>query len=378
MKTLIMDCFGLSPFRTELLRSYFAGRGDEVLAVTSDWDHYKKQRRTSVPPGTVCLPALSYRRNISLRRAASHYFFARDAFAYAEKVHADAVYTHVPPNSMAYFAALYKKRHPAARLYLSLIDMWPETMPGLAARNSFPFTLWRRLRDSAFPAADIIVCECQLYIDRLRGVPGIEKAQRLYLAVQDPGFFSAGVPRSETLNLCYLGSINNIIDIQLIAQLTAALSRCRPVQLHIIGDGENRQKLLDAARSAGAAVHFYGLTFDAELKRRVFAQCHFALNVMKPQVCVGLTSKSLDYFAAGLPLLNTIAGDTAGWVNRFGAGFNITDAAETAARVLALSPEAMGKMRAASRGIYDRYLSVPAYTARLHKIFDADTKNPAR
>lgn len=31
---------------------------------------------------------------------------------------------------------------------------------------------------------------------------------------------------------------------------------------------------------------------------------------MKTSVCVGLTMKSLDYYAGGLPIINTIAGDT--------------------------------------------------------------------
>ena len=31
---------------------------------------------------------------------------------------------------------------------------------------------------------------------------------------------------------------------------------------------------------------------------------------MKPQVCVGLTMKSLDYLWGGLPIINTIQGDT--------------------------------------------------------------------
>ena len=153
MTTLIMDCFGLAPFRLELIRAYFAKRDSDVRIISSDWDHFKKQRRTSASKEVIYLPTLPYHKNISVRRMISHWLFARSAFAYAEKAHADVVYTHVPPNSMAHFARRYKEKHPETKMYLGLIDLWPESMPTGALKEHFPFTLWRSMRDKALAAA---------------------------------------------------------------------------------------------------------------------------------------------------------------------------------------------------------------------------------
>ena len=95
-----MDCFGLAPFRLKLLYEYFAPKDKCVQVVSSDWDHLKKQRRISDAPYLVYLPTLPYYKNISVRRMVSHWLFARSAFAYAEKLRADTIYTHVPPNSI--------------------------------------------------------------------------------------------------------------------------------------------------------------------------------------------------------------------------------------------------------------------------------------
>ena len=42
---------------------------------------------------------------------------------------------------------------------------------------------------------------------------------------------------------------------------------------------------------------------------KIINQCHYALNIMKKDVCVGMTMKSLDYFSFGIPIVNNIEGD---------------------------------------------------------------------
>jgi len=66
----------------------------------------------------------------------------------------------------------------------------------------------------------------------------------------------------------------------------------------------------------------HGAVYDDEKKQQIFDQCHFGLNIMKPTVCVGLTMKSLDYFRAQLPIINSIKGDTSTFVEEYQIGFN--------------------------------------------------------
>lgn len=79
-------------------------------------------------------------------------------------------------------------------------------------------------------------------------------------------------------------------------------------------------------------------------------------------MCVGLTMKSIDSFEAGLPLLNTIGGNTWDWVEERGAGFNTctVNVSQTAQKAVSVQPAALEQMRRATRSIYDDFLSVPA------------------
>lgn len=86
--------------------------------------------------------------------------------------------------------------------------------------------------------------------------------------------------------------------------------------VHVIGDGEKCPQLLQALKDAGAEVDWRGVVYDEAEKHAVMSCCHFGFNLMKPDVCVGLTMKSVDYFRHDLPILNNIPADTAELVDR--------------------------------------------------------------
>ena len=177
---------------------------------------------------------------------------------------------------------------------------------------------------------------------------------------------------NQNIQLCYLGSINNIVDIDMISLIISNLVRRKAVKLHIIGDGEKRDKLIAAARDAGAEIEYYGKIFDDHRKRKIFDQCHFGLNIMKPQVCVGLTIKSIDYFEAGLPLLNNIGGDTWQFVKDKNIGFNITasNCSIVTDKVALMETERYLEMSSNAKYLFKKYFSATAFQIQLNNIFE--------
>lgn len=78
-----------------------------------------------------------------------------------------------------------------------------------------------------------------------------EQAHTVFLAAQRPeGLEDAQELNAERIELCYLGAINNIVNIPAIAALAGELSQLRPVTVHIIGEGERREELVQAIRDA--------------------------------------------------------------------------------------------------------------------------------
>lgn len=324
MKVVLVNCFDTYEQRIDLIYEYFIEKGHDVSVIESDFRHFQKVKRTDIKEGFIFVESRPYNKNMSMSRLTSHYKFAKKAFELVGNFQPDLLYVTLPPNSLAKFASKYKKTYKNVKLYYDIIDLWPETMPIGKIKSLPPFTFWRRLRDKNLKNADFVITECDLYQSKLKNVLKDIDTETIYLARREPRIDSYPVIERERIHLCYLGSINNIIDISMITKLIKVLNDEKPVVFHIIGDGENKDTLIEKVEETGAEIEYYGNIYDMEEKQKIFDKCQFGLNIMKDTVCVGLTMKSIDYFQAGLPILNSIQADTAQLVEEHKIGINLT------------------------------------------------------
>lgn len=332
---VIVNCFETLDHRVELLRRYFVKQGKRVHVITSDWEHFHKRVRRDCSKGYELIHVRPYNRNLSVDRLISHHYFAQEVNRRLEEISPKMIWSFVPPNSLAKSTALYKQSHPEVKLVMDLLDMWPETMPISGFKTLPPFSLWRDLRNEYVGQADAVVTECNLFQKPLEGKCAPEKMHTLYLARDWTDASGTVNLPADSISLCYLGSINNIIDIDCIEKIIRAIDA--PVNLHIIGEGEKRKALIDQATAAGANVIFHGKIYDRARKQEIMDQCHAGLNIMKKSVFVGLTMKSMDYFECGIPIINNIKGDTWQFVDEYGIGVNISQKVEiTAGQILEL------------------------------------------
>ena len=324
MDVVIVNCFDTYEHRVALLCDAFIKEGHNVEVLTSDYRHFEKVQRSDQKDNFRLFHAKPYKKNLSYSRLSSHVQLSKDIFKYlGRRETPDLLWVLLPPNSFAKDAAKYKKTHESVRLIFDLIDLWPETMPVGSIKNFFPFTIWRNLRDNNIKVADHIVTECVLYQERLKDVIHGMPTTTLYLARPLVPYEPHLNLPNDRVNLCYLGSINNIIDIDEIGKIIEEIKKCKSVELHIVGDGERKEELVKVSEKAGASVVFHGKVFDRKEKQKIFDSCHYGLNIMKNSVCVGLTMKSMDYLEFGLPMLNNIHGDTWENIEKEKVGINI-------------------------------------------------------
>lgn len=86
---------------------------------------------------------------------------------------------------------------------------------------ALPFSVWAGLRDKNLSAADRVIPECRLFCRKL----GLPEENAIYLASRrDPNQTPEAHLRSDGLDLCYLGAINNVVNVDAIADLTAQLA----------------------------------------------------------------------------------------------------------------------------------------------------------
>lgn len=325
MKVVIVNTFDTYEERVDLVREFFKSKDYEVTVIQSNFRHFKKEYREDKKEDYVFIESKSYYKNISVGRLISHYKFARDSFAEVNDIEPDILYTFVPPNSLASFAGRYKKNNKKVKLIYDIIDLWPETMPIKKYKKFTPFIKWGAMRDNNLKYADFIITECNLYQDALQKSLVDSKYKTIYLAKNNIEVIKNPEISEDHIHLAYLGSINNIIDIIQIKKIIKIFKEIKQVTVHIVGDGENRERLIDSVKSSGANVMYYGKIYDPQEKQKIFDKCHFGLNIMKETVCVGLTMKSIDYFQHGLPIINNIPADTSNIVKKYGIGINMTD-----------------------------------------------------
>lgn len=371
MNIVIVDCFDTWEHRVDLLYKVLTSEGHKVRVMMSDFRHIEKVYRNDRKKDYIFFHAEPYEKNISIARLRSHVRLGKRIFSFIERhsSNIDLLWVLAPPNVFISDVAKFKQKNPGVRLIIDLIDLWPETMPvGKIKPLLWP---WKMLRNKYLRYAETVVTECNLYQEVLGSVLNGIDVHTLYLAREDNGYIPKLNLPDDKISLCYLGSINNIIDIDAIGSVIRECERIKPVILHIIGDGEKKDELVRVTEIAGASVVDHGKVYDRQLKQEIFDSCHYGLNIMKKTVCIGLTMKSVDYFEFGLPIINNIHGDTWDVIERCGCGTNVvttSDGVKFEDEGLFLSSNEHAAQRNNSRGFFVNYLSVDEFRNRVIKI----------
>jgi len=371
-RVAIVNCFVAWKDRLDMVIEYFEGKGYEVNVIHSNFDHMQKIKFSTTDSRYKMIDVKPYYKNMSLKRIVSHIKFSKDAFKEVALNDYKIVYVFAPPNYLIKEAAQYKKKKCNDNVIaIDLIDMWPESIPLKMFRNNFFFKLWSGYRDSFIDYADIILTECDYYFEILQAKMDARKHYTLHWASKDYQQSTELPLCSEPLYIAYLGSINNIIDIDLIIAILTNLKKNRDVVFEIVGDGEKRNLLLSKLINHGIKYNYHGKVYDPEKKKLIFDKCHYALNIMKDNVKVGLTMKSIDYFRYELPIINSIPGDTYKLINDYGIGLNIDrkNLNYTINELLRISTEDLRIMKANTHIVYKKFFSEDAFIDKLDSAF---------
>lgn len=321
---VIVTCFAANEPRAEYVRDFFQKKGKSTIIISTDFIHRGKYFREDTPEGYDFIKTQPYKKNLSITRLHSHHVFAKKAMGLVKEYEPKLLYVMIPANSLAKFAVKYKNKN-NCKLVLDVIDLWPESLPISLKKNIWPLSKWSSLRDKNLKFSDAIITECELYQKKLQLDKLKVPAHTVYWPQKDYGDVSKVPLESDILRFLYLGSINNIIDIDGIVQFLYQVQKNHPVELHIIGDGEKREQLLNLLNEKKIPVEFYGYLYDHTQVYKIASCCHMGINLMKSTVHIGLTMKSVSYFEMGLPVVNNLKGDTWEFIEEYQAGINLTN-----------------------------------------------------
>lgn len=353
------------------LKSFYQKLGDEVIILTPDFSHRHKAYLKKKRPGIVYLPHKAYTKNLSWQRLYGHYAFSKEVRRFLEKWQPDHIHCLIPANSLAMQMDRYKKSHPEVSLCFDVIDMWPESLPMDSwIQKTPPALIWKSLRNKHLQAADYVFAECALFANQLEEQTGIN-SEVLYWTISDePTVDSPNLPQDH-LALCYLGSVNNIIDIDWIEAFITEIANLVPVNLHLIASGEKKEEMISRLEPI-CEITDHGAVYEAKEKQQIFSQCHFGLNIMKENIMVGLSMKSLDYLKGGLPIINSLDGDLHTWIDEAFCGMNVRrdDVSYSAQKLLHYKPSQHLRMRQNAKALYDAVFSREAFEEHLLETFN--------
>ncbi len=331
-------------------------KSHKVLYITSDFAHIPKKPFVCDVPNSIQLHVIPYYKNLSVSRILSHIVFSAKTFWLLKKLKPVKVYVEIPNNTLATATAMYKSMY-GCELIFDIFDMWPEALPVKSKNPLFVLAckVWGAFRNRALKKADQIYVECEYFKELIQGQGYDYPMEVHYLKRPGNDLPYKSVWKEDQIDVCYVGSINNIVDIPLMIEVITKLGQKRKVCFHVIGTGEAKDRLCAELKDKdNVTVKEYGVVYDVQKLQDIFNESCFGINFLLPDLAIGITMKSVTYLQGALPLLNTVDGDTRRYVNERNIGINVDrdNIDGTIEQILSLSQKQLEEMKANAKDIF--------------------------
>lgn len=340
----------------------FERGGYQVLYITANFSHATKRKRGGdweiIPNGIssniLLLPTRIYSEHIGLKRI----LWLRD-FCQALRVvfksygKPSLVYYPAPLIFADWFIARMKKKL-RFNLIVDIRDLWPELFVNRFGSKTFrliikfivsPIYISRWV---AVKSADAITAPSRGYLDKFYRQRKINKV--VYYSPVDIEKFRAAMaapsvlPITKNINEIWVvltGSIGSNFDLNGLVEAAAIFKlRNRNVKFIVTGDGSKKRDLLDAVANSGLDnLHYMGVLNYHQLCK-VYYYADIGLSAYDRSSTVTMPTKAYEYVSAGLPIVNSLKGEFAKFIddNRIGFSYapgNGSDLAECVLRCIA-------------------------------------------
>lgn len=309
-------------FNRFLSLSYLWAKDYDVTLVTSAFCHPQKQPRdrnseaiANLPFKLVLIDEPGYRSNVSFARFWSHRIFHQNfkrwlVNALEQEPAFDVIYSAFPLISTNLTLGALKPQS-TYKLIIDVQDIWPDSIfsaiPFLKAAD-FLISPLRAKAHRAYRYADGLVAVSKTYLDVALSHCPQTPSQVAYLG-SDYALIESIAPKplsSKAVKLFYLGTLSHSYDMETVIRGFSQMSvQAGDVELHILGDGPDREKLEALCVSSSThPVIFHGYLPYEDMV--AFAKsCDIAINPIVGSATQSITNKLSDYIALGHPILSS-------------------------------------------------------------------------
>ena len=331
------------------LANALVARGFKVIYWTSSFSHALKAQRCDDWEDRVINPSLTvrivpcreYDAHVGLRRVLSLFDFARGFLVRGWGGERPNCLVVPSPNLIGdVFSVWLARRHKAA-LVIDFRDLWPEifvrALPRWAKRFSrqiFSPLYWMRgyvFRHASALAAvcetyrQIAFCEAPVLMQRPNELvysTGVELVSFRAQMADSKHDAELLVKEQGSVWAIYAGTIGNNYDIKTLLQASVLLQvSASHLKIVVAGDGPLRSVVMDFIAANKITNLVYVGVLDMPTLCRYYAQSDIGLSIYAPDSTVAIPAKAFDYFAAELPIVNSVEGEFEKFISDNAIGF---------------------------------------------------------
>ncbi|NMM26344.1 MAG: glycosyltransferase family 4 protein [Glaciimonas sp.] len=406
MKILIVSqYFWPESFRINDLVSNFSKRGHEVTVLTGlpnypegilfpayrstpeAFDHYEDVAVVRVPhvlrgKGKIglVLNYLTFFLNASLTGAWK-----------LRKSQFDVVFVYAVSPITAAIPAIVQGRLKNAKVFLWVLDLWPETLSAVGVvRSPRLLSIIGVMVAWIYKRCDYILIQSRAFLDSVnRHCPNNGTSNKiLYFPSWAEDVFSQGIGAKQDVvvrddrlfTVMFAGNIGEAQDFPAILDAIEILKMKHQIRWVIIGDGRLREWVAEQIRSRGLEQSIYLVgRFPVESMPSFFACADALLVTLKTNEIFARTipGKVQAYLASGRPIIGMIDGEARAVIEESGGGMACasgasTDLAKIVDEMAGMSHEQLQQMGLKGRHFYEKYFDRDTLFTKLENYFYLD------
>lgn len=329
MKLLVVcQYYHPEPVRITDICEELVKRGHQVTVLTdipnypmgNIYNGYEKgqRRRESINGVDVHRVFTIPRKNNAIMRLLNYHSFSFFSKKYIKRLNDDydvVLVNQLSPVMMAAAAIKYKKKY-NKKLIMYCLDLWPESLcAGGIKKNSLIYKIYYNISKKIYNEMDKILVTSKSFINYLNESFDIDKKNIDYLPQYAEAIFDKDICKKEknkSIDLLFAGNIGKAQSIDTIIEAANILKNNKKLYFHIVGDGQELEKLKKKAMDFGLNnVIFYGRKPLKEMPL-YYKKADAMLVTLSGDSLISSTlpGKVQTYMAAGKPIIGAANGET--------------------------------------------------------------------
>lgn len=314
---------GNRPHRMCSWKTQLESEGHKTTFFTTDFEHQRKKWVNNKLIGFVLLKSyIAYKNNISVARLINHFLVSISLYrSFIKQINkADVIIVSYPTIWTSLISVIYGKLNDI-KVIVDVRDKWPDI-----------FIVYPILKIALFP----------LFL-----IKKIIFSNASQLIAISPGYYKWAVPNDllnddfilplahplvkeikreidliNPINLLFVGSLGTTYDLEGLLKIHDKLIESNiPFQIHVCGDGPKRLWLENNILERKNII-MYGWLNKIDLQKKL-NEANFGLMLYHADSPQGWPNKLLEYMANGLPMINTLKGESWDLIQNKQLGFNL-------------------------------------------------------